>query len=154
MEIPFTKDQYKTLLRAVYMADVMKNKYAETSGDVDRDMQKQAQYVYSVAPQMGCEEYVTQDEDGVLCATTLVEQGMGVLPDVEKYENSALWYGLSMAMMARDVHELYTDTQWDEMTEEEKDALQEKLLNQWDTEFVAHGVERLRVVDVRWGKKK
>lgn len=149
MDIPFTKQQFKTLLRAVWIAETVKNRYTATDEEVDTDIQNLEQYIYSLAKQAGCENCVTFDDTThTYLPTTQLEQGMGAIQDMSEYNENIFWEKLEQGMMARDIHELYTDEQWASLSAEEADTLQEQLLERWQAEFVAHGVNRLRAVDI------
>lgn len=154
MDISFTKQQFKALLRAVHIAETVKNRYAHTSEEIDTDLEKLEQYVYSLAERAGCSECVLFDaSENVYRPTSTLEQGMGVVEDMEVYGTNVFWDTLAHEMMARDVSDLYTDEQWEALSEEEAEEVQEKLLNQWNAEFAEHGVDRFRAVDMTWKKK-
>ncbi|TDL34884.1 hypothetical protein E2R51_03945 [Jeotgalibacillus sp. S-D1] len=89
MKVEMTKDQYKKMLKAFYLGDLVLHSMKEDNEENDDQYISTEQYVMSLAKDFGFEDYVEYDESlGQFFPTPLMEQEFEV--SMRKYEEEIL----------------------------------------------------------------
>jgi hypothetical protein len=147
MKITLTKKQYKELLRLVYMGNWVANspRLADTI-DVFDEVES---HIFSYVDECGLEDWAEVDEESdMMSPSSEFEQDSGVFELIGEYNNDNLWEGLSHLLTQRDVLEQYTQKDMEALSEEEQYNIVAAIKEQWEKEFEAHGIERLRAIDM------
>lgn len=149
-----TRKQYDDLLRAVYLADWMAN--AICSGDIEEDagITDAKNLIYSLAKQMGYDEYVTHDEEtGGLYSTWDLDDSPSVRLLIKRYDDHTFWEELADRLGERDFFKTYSKSEIQKMDNEERFKEQMKCQIHWERELEKHGIDRLSKSDVKNKKK-
>jgi hypothetical protein len=150
MQIEFTKEQFFTLMKTVYLGNWMANAQRTGAEDDPRkaEYEQLEDYVFSKAKEFGFGEYV--DDEGVIgnraYPTRLFEESTGVDELLEEYDGETFWDEIIDRLGERDLLRRYTPEALSQMSTDEK---VEKLFierDKWGEEFEKHGVERLEVL--------
>jgi len=138
-KIELTSDEYKNLLRLVYLGHWMSNSHRD---DPIVELDAVENLLYSYAPEFGFEELVDQDTKlNRFYPSFLFETEMD--PYIQEYDDYTFWDELAWHMAERDFEKKYDQAQTLVMTTEEilreKDAFVEK----YYSEFDLNGVDNL-----------
>jgi len=144
--IPFTRDQYRALLKSVYLGNWMANAHRGPDEALD-EYERISDYLFSLAPLFGLAKYIDQDEaeHGHYDPTRFFEESTGVHGLHHEYDEEVLWDELADELGRRDMAERYTP---DEIAAMSQDEWMEKLsacIDAYDEEFIARGLDRLRI---------
>ncbi|MFY9463377.1 MAG: hypothetical protein WAP52_04310 [Candidatus Sungiibacteriota bacterium] len=143
--IPFTREQYRALLKAVYLGNWMAN--AHRAEDALQEYERIADYVFSLAPLFGLAKYIDQDEaqHGHYEPTRFFEESTGVHGIHHEYDEEAFWDELAEELGRRDMFERHTEQEIAAMGNNEWMQKLAALIDAYDDEFIARGIERLRI---------
>lgn len=143
--IPFTREQYRALLKAVYLGNWMAN--AHRGEDALAEYEAISDYMFSLAPLFGLAKYIDQHEaeHGHYDPTRFFEESTGVHRLHHEYDEEAFWDELAEELGKRDMLASYTPAQIAAMTQEEWFEKLEARRDAYDKEFTTHGIDRLRI---------
>ena len=143
--ILFTREQYRALLKAVYLGNWMANAYR--GDDALAEYESISDYIFSLAPLFGLAKYIDQEEaeHGHYEPTRFFEESTGVHRLHHEYDEESLWDELAEELGRRDMHARYTPEQIAAMTQNEWRDKLSTLIDAYDQEFTTHGIERLRI---------
>lgn len=143
--IPFTRDQYRALIKAVYLGNWMAN--ARRDGEPLAEYERIQDYLFSLAPVFGLAKYIDQGEaaHGHYEPTRFFEESTGVHRLHHEYDEEAMWDELADELGRRDVFARYTEAEIAAMSREEWAARLSTCMDAYDEEFVSHGIERLQI---------
>ena len=143
MTIDFTEKQFRTLLKAIYWAEWLKNndKLEDEFDDDGNDIAGLEQYVYSHAKEFGCGDLIEPETiDGeYIPASELEENAMDAILEFEDY---VFWSELAERMAQRDLEEL-PESERTPLTEYFQ---AEELAERYMGEFETNGLENLRLI--------
>jgi hypothetical protein len=143
MEIHFTKRQFETLMRLVYLGNWVVNGYRAEAPDEETNALENA--VYSKARDFGLGRLVDFDEDlGQYFPSAAAEEEWDSALD--DYRNDLFWDELEYRMADRDLAARYGEDYVTTMKPRELDRLERDIVDSYYEEFVKNGVKNLLVV--------
>ncbi len=145
MKINFTKKQYLTLIKLIYLGTWITN--AHRTEDIIEEFEDLEQYILSFARDFGMEdEVVYDDEIGKFFLDEEFIVNSGIEEIIDEYDNETFWEELIHRLSERDLNERYGEDALSNMALE--DVLMKKmpLLEMYDTEFSENGLVNLRLI--------
>ncbi len=150
--IEFTKKQFLTLMKIVYLGNWMTN--ANRDGSLEEPYKKEYEeiesYIFSLARQFGLVEYV-DDEDiekfGRVFPTRKFEEETDVNEICDAYDEGTFWDELAERLGYRDFYKKYTKKDFDKMTQDERFLKLQECIVEWEGELESNGIERLGIVN-------
>lgn len=149
MKINFTKKQYWDLFRAVYMSDWMSNAVCEQDEKFDEGIKNIRNYIFSFAKEMGCEEYIGHDDRFGYYAQLKLDDEPSIRSLIKRYDEHVFWDELTERLAEREIAENFTPEEWSNLTHEERMDTFWQAEARWSEEFEQHGIERLRIIDMK-----
>ncbi len=145
MKVEFTKEQFKNLMKLVYLGNWVAN--ATRTEDRIEKYEKIENYIYSFAKDFGLEKYVESEEASKekFYPTIFFEEGTDVNKLIEEYDNELFWAELSDRLGSRDFYNKYSEKELKKMTAEERFVKRENHVGFWEEEFYKNGIERIVV---------
>ncbi len=155
MKINLTKKQYDTFIDVLQIAgtvygvmgDMVDEKYKKTSQDID----ELEDHVLSIAKDMGREQIVELFQGK---RSVDFEYAERVIDDLNEYEEFSMWDELPRKLAGRDLFETYGEEKLKAMDEQEYWRVFGERESYYHKEFEAHGIDRLRVVDMKLKTEK
>ena len=143
MEITLSREQFETLLNAVYLGTWMVNSIREPENEV-REFGELEQHLLSLAYGSGFTDRV--EFDPTRHRFSYARQFEEPLePFIDEYEDDALWDGLVDRLAHRDFEETYGDAT-EHMDQEERLEKLQVFVDKYETEFDEHGIDQLRIM--------
>ena len=143
MNINLTPDQYRTLVKLIYMGHWMLTAHKDTPDDV---IDAAASHIYSFAKSAGVESLFEADADnGKFYSTRAFEDLMS--ESIRDYDDQAFWDELIDRLTSRDFLAKYGEKAINKMTVEERFAKMGEFEERYDEEFADHGLERIAIDD-------
>lgn len=141
MKIDMTEEQYKTLLKMVYLGNWMVN---SIKSEPEKEFEDFEQHVFSLAKDFGFSTYVGFDGEGkAYFPTEVFEEETGVVDMIGEYNMYTVWEELVLALSKRDLIAEYGDEKAEGMTEEELMEKEYPLILKYEEEFRENGFENL-----------
>lgn len=143
MTLRLTPNQYRTLVRALFIARKVLDGSELQDDTPARDMKSLITTVHEAAEAFGSQAMFEGNpaDGGVLVQ---VEQD-SLTAITEWYEEFAFWDILEERLAMRDIADERTEAQWTWLPEAEKNAIYDKYLDFYFDEFAANGVQNLRI---------
>lgn len=143
MKINFTKKQFNTLIKLVYLGEWL---FQSHQVEKDPDVFELQQFIYSQAKEIGLEDMV--QFDGSLkeyLASQSLEAEMD--PKINEYNDDAFWstltYGLSQSLMLKH----YGQQKLEQLSREELIKVQQEYIDKVSREFEENGINNLQLVN-------
>ncbi len=142
MKINFTKEQYETLLKAVYLGNWMFN-------SIDDNPEKNAfdeieEHLCAFAKDFGLEEYVEHDQkDKTFYPSRALEEDKEVSEAIDRYDDYTFWDKLISSLAARDVFNKHGEEKFDKLSEKEFFVEEQSFAEKYEKEFAKNGVKNL-----------
>ncbi|MBI3194719.1 MAG: hypothetical protein HYZ34_09690 [Ignavibacteriae bacterium] len=143
--ITLSKEQYKALLKTVYLGEWLINSHAVTDDEMEQDVEDIEQQVYSYAALAGQTEWIEFNESFLKFFPTL-DMEIELMDYIEEYNDNNFWDELLDNLATRDLIEKYGEEKVNAMPVKEFSKLHFDLTKQYDDEFVAHNLDRLRII--------
>ena len=141
MEIKLTKDQYKTLLKTVFLGNWLIN---APRVEPVKEFDEMEEYIFSHAEQFGLTDEVEKEQGtGATVPSKTFEDS--VSPYIDEYNQDNMWQELIFALAHRDLVE---DVGEDNIKEMAPDTFSEKLgelQDKYEKEFTENGILNLRI---------
>jgi hypothetical protein len=138
-KIELTSDQYKNLLRLVYLGHWMSNSHRD---DPIVELDAAENLLYSFASEFGCESFVDCDTKfNRFYPSFEFETEMD--PYIQEYDDYTFWDELAWHMADRDFEKKYDAAQTLVMTTEEILREKDTIVEKYYTEFDQNGVDNL-----------
>ncbi len=148
MKIELTENEYRLLLDFVFMANWMINSHRAGGRSDVEEYDMLLQKLYSIAKEMGCEQFVRADrETNEYSPTRYYEETTKAFELIEEYDDDTFWDALISRLAERDVYEKAGEDRRDAMGIEEYRERSEPVEEAYYQEFRRHALERLRLVD-------
>lgn len=143
--ISFTREQYRALAKVVYLGRWMAN--ARRDGEPLGEYEAISDYIFSLAPLFGLAKYIDHEEaeHGHYEPTRFFEESTGMHRLHHDYDEEAMWDELAEELGRRDMFERHTEAEIAAMNNDEWMERLSAFIDAYDEEFVARGVERLRI---------
>jgi hypothetical protein len=140
MEIKFTKKQYASLLKLVYLGNSMANDHRPQ--DVNKEFVDVMNVMYSHADEFGCGSLIKKDEeDGKFYSTDKLEEEVDLI--VDAYDEHCFWEELINRLADRDFIHAIGEAEAQNMDWIEFLEKKEPYMQKYADEFYAHGIENL-----------
>jgi hypothetical protein len=150
MKINFTKEQYETLLKAVYMANSMIDAVADESED--NEFAAMEEYIFSFAKHFDSERYVAYDEkEKRYYPSERLEDDEEVNEYIQNYDDDTFWEKLIFNLSRRDMENQYGEALVEKMSEEECLAKERPFAEKYENELGKKGLKHLTISS---GKEK
>lgn len=144
MKILITKNQYRTLLRTLIIADWIANGYSEEDDDCDKEMQELRDYIFSFYKEFGADGLLEKNpSDGAIFESREFEDEC--LSEVEKYDEHTFWEELVTKFSARDFLEKYGEEKIQKMEIGERISKMEPFIKKYEDEVFKKGITRFRL---------
>ena len=146
MKILFTKNEYRTLLDMIYLAEWMLTSYDEKPDAAKAKYEHLAQKIYSHAKEMGWDTLVASSPaDNKYVPTKDYEEKSGVYEFIDDYETESFWDQLIDRMTERDVADKMGDEEVARLSNAAYEAIANPIADKYAQEFADNGVDRLHV---------
>lgn len=142
LNIELTREQYLTLLKAVYLGEWVANANRVGHGEDSRlaKYEEIKDYLFSLAPQFGFSKNIEHELEYNESGTTEVSRLH------EEYDAETFWDELCDRLGTRDFYRKYTKEEAQKMTDEEHFLKLQECIIQVEEEIEEHGLERLVVM--------
>lgn len=148
--IEFTKEQFLTLMKTVYLGNWMANANRDGSKEDPhiKEYERMEDYIFSLAPQFGFEKYLDHEsKDGErYFPTGLFEEETDVNKLHDEYDEETFWDELSDRLRDRDFYKKYSKKDWEKMTKDERFIKLQECIIKWEEELEKNGIERLGII--------
>jgi hypothetical protein len=143
MEIKFTKRQYETLMRLVYLGTWVVNGFK--ADDKNEETDALEQHVYSQARKFGLDKLVPYDEefDGWFPTQEAEEEWS---EDLDRFRDDTFWDELEYRLADRDLVAQYGESVVDHMDPEARLRMEDKLVDHYNEEFAKNGLKNFVLV--------
>ncbi|MCD4704521.1 hypothetical protein K8R66_00410 [bacterium] len=145
MKIDFTKKQFETLLKMVYMGDWVVNG-VRTGAKDDKFIKKYKElvkYIYFFARGFKLENYADEELDGAWPSRELEESE--VRGYINYYDEDIFWEELASRLAMRDFHRDYTMEEIKDMDFSERIENDHPYLERYWNEIDGFGLDRLEI---------
>ena len=148
MKINFTKKQYETLLKAVYLGNwVVNSTDDEPEGN---QFDKLEEYIFSFAKDFGLEHYAVYDkQDKVYYPSQKLEEDEEVNEYIQNYDDDAFWDKLIFNLARRDMENEYGEEEIKKMSVEECLVKEQPFAEKYEKEFAKNGLKNLTISSVK-----
>ena len=142
MKIELTNEQLESLVKLVYLGNMMANTWR--TKDVIREFDDVESLVLAAAEKNGLEDYVDFDrEEKKRVPSAGLEEEMAEA--IDSYDDNTFWDQLIFRMADRDYSRKYGEDALDELTTEEGTRREKPLLDKYEKEFNEHGLDRVEI---------
>jgi hypothetical protein len=141
MKINFTKAQYETLIKAVYLGNWMVN--ATETEKVDEEFDALEEYILSFAKDFGLEQYVDYDEGEKKFYASRELEETDVEDHIQQYDDYTFWDKLIFNLAERDLFHKYGDKAAEKMSDVERFEKEQEFLEKYEQEFSVNGIKNL-----------
>ena len=148
MKINFTKKQYETLLKAVYMGNWLANSTSEETEENPFDALEE--YVFSFAKDFDLEHYaVYVKENNTYYPSRQMEEDEEVNEYIDRYDDYIFWDELIFDLARRDMEKKYGEEAIKKMSEEECLLKEQPFAEKYEKEFAKNGLKNLTISNVK-----
>lgn len=145
MTVEFSKSQFETLLKLIYLAHWMANG-VKIADDRLVSVDDLEQYVYACAQQNGLSDWVEYDDLAKLfLASQSLEENIEIQQIKDEYNEEIFWSELIQRLAARDFINRYGEEALVKMNATEQKEKKSDLLKKYAKEFEENGIENLNV---------
>jgi hypothetical protein len=144
MKISFTKEQFETLLKAVYLGTRMVNAYEE---DTENNEYAELQYyLFGLAKDFGLDEFADPDEKQKTARPSAAfEEEQAVNEIIERYDDFTFLDKLIYNLAGRDMLDKHGEKALEKMSDEEFFEEEESFVEKYQKEFAKNGIKNLTV---------
>ncbi|MCX5811916.1 MAG: hypothetical protein NT178_05145 [Proteobacteria bacterium] len=143
MKINFTKEQYKTLLKIVYMGNGIVNAVDESE---DNEFTAMEEYIFSFAKNVGLEHLVEYDEtEKIYYPSEKLEEDEEIIEYIQSYDDNIFWEKLIFNLARRDMENEYGRKPVEKMSEEESFVKGQPFAQKYEKEFSKNGLKNLKI---------
>ena len=142
MKIELTKEQLESLVKLVYLGNMMANSWR--TKDVIEEFDDVESLVLAAAKRNGLEDCVELDpEEKKRVPSAELEDEMAEVVDF--YDDNTFWDQLIFRMADRDFARKYGQEALDKLATEKGTDLEKPLLDKYEKEFNEHGLDRVEI---------
>jgi len=150
--IKFTKEQFLTLMKIVYLGNWMANANRDGSPEDPhvKEYEKMEDYIFSLAPQFGFDKYLDHElTDGErYFPTGLFEEETDVNKLHDEYDEETFWDELPERLGDRDFYNKYSKEDWKKMIKKDERYMKmQECIIKWEEELENNGIERLGIIN-------
>ncbi|TAN58542.1 hypothetical protein EPN15_00600 [Patescibacteria group bacterium] len=145
MKIEFTKEQFGSLLKSVYLGNWIAN--AHRTDDMIKEYEEIEDYIFSHAKEFGFDEYVDDEkaDKGKFFSTRIFEEEAGMQKLIEEYDEETFWDEIIDRLAIRDLFSQHSRVELEKMDGNERMEKLGILEEKWAEEINEKGIERLEV---------
>jgi len=145
IKIELTREQYKELIKLVYLGEWLAN--AHCISREDEKFNDIANYIYSYAADFGLEDLVEYDRKSrEYYPTAEFDEDPEVRQFIDKYNNENFWDELTNRMAVRDFVRKYGKAAINKMTWEERIEKEDPFIEKYQEEFAENGLMNLGII--------
>ena len=146
MKIEFKKEQFKNLLKVVYLSNWMANAIHNGTEEDPRheELELIENYIFSFAKEFRFDKYVDYEEKYKQYFPTNEFDEL-TQKYVEDYDEDYFWDEIFYRLSDRDFEQKYSNKEISKMEIKERFEKEEPFRKKWDEEINNHGIERLEV---------
>lgn len=142
MIIELTKEQLESLVKLVYLGNVMANSWR--TDDVIEEYDDVESLVLAAAEKNGLEDYIDKEEEGKnLLPSAELEEKMAATVDF--HNDNTFWDQLIFRMADRDYARKYGEEALDDLSTDKGMEREKPLLDKYEKEFNEHGLDRFEL---------
>lgn len=145
MQVPLTKEQFKTLLELVYLGNWMVTSYHEDIPESKERFEAMEAYIFSLAKDFGLDDLAEGDDASGYTPSADFEQGT-IMDTIEDYDDYTFWDQLADNLANRDLVEEYGEEAVEGMPDQERFVKKDKLYWTYMDEFGKNGLARFRLI--------
>jgi len=144
MKIDFTKEQFETLLKTVYLGTWLANAYDDDPETNDFfDLQR---YVFGFANDFDLQESVDYDEENKACyPSAAFEEDEALNELIERYDDNTFLEKLIFNLAGRDMLIKHGEKVIEKMSDEQFFKEEESFVEKYRKEFAKNGIKNLAV---------
>jgi hypothetical protein len=148
--IEFSKEQFFTLMKMVYLGNWMVNANRDGSKEDPhiKEYEKMEDYIFSLAPQFDWDKYMdhgSTDGDRYF-PSRLFEEGTDVNKLQREYDEDSFWDELPEKLGNRDFINTYSEKDWEKMTGDDRFTKMQDCIIKWEKELENHGIKRIGII--------
>ena len=148
MKINFTKKQYETLLKAIYLGNWMANSIDEEPEENPFD--ELEEYAFSFAKDFDLEHYAAYvKENNTYYPSRQMEEDEEVNEYIQNYDDNTFWDKLIFNLSRRDMDNKYGEAAVEKMSEEECLLKEQPFAEKYEKEFAKNGLKNLTISNVK-----
>ena len=146
MQIEFSKDEFRTFLEVLEIADWVLNSHQTDAQDDREEYSDFEQKIFSHAEAYGFDDLIEyNEEDEKYYPTNKHDDNSNVMPFVKEFEEDSFWEELAERMAKRDMFRELGEEKVLSMTQEEQFLVFHDYHEKYMDEFEAHDLDRLEV---------
>lgn len=146
MKINFTKQEYKSLLDILYIADWITSAYDEIENSKPIAYDKLEQKLLSYAKDFGLDDYVEQDKfEERYYPTRLFEDETIAQEIIDQYDNDTFWDELAHRLAQRDIQAKYGREQLAKMNMDQVLEEMSIIEDAYNEEFEKTGILKVNI---------
>ena len=144
MKIEFTKEQFETLLKTVYLGNWLANAYDDDEeGNEFSEIQS---YICGFAKDLGLEQLVEYDQEAEsLYLSSQFQEDDELNELIERYDDNAFLDRLIYNLAGRDMLSKFGEKKIEAMTDEEFFKEEGSFVQKYQQEFAKNGIKNLAV---------
>lgn len=146
MKIDCTKEEFRILLDLVYAGNILVNGM-RSKEDRIQDYTQVEQKIFAMAKDFGLEEFIRYDEEFEEYMPTDDYEENSIDTYVDEYDTKVFWEELVMRLARRDALNYAGDIDQN-ITKAKLHEMQMQHEDKYEEEFEAHGLMRLKVIEV------
>lgn len=147
MEINFTKEEYRTLINALYLANWLISAYDTEDKPETKRYTKLEQKILSLAKDFGQEKLVEYDDKLKMYFHTKKVEDNLIENFISPYDNNTFWEELIDRLAKRDLFKDYEEKAIENMTGEEIFNLLSNYEEKYSLELEKNGIENLKIME-------
>lgn len=148
MKINLTKEEYKTLVKALFLANWVISAYEVGEKPAKKPFSKLEQKILSLAKDFGQDNLVEYDEDLKMYFNTRKFEDELLDKFITPYDNYTFWEELIDRLSKRDLFSDYGQTELQKMEEKEIIEKLSQYEDIYSKEFEENGIENLKIVNM------
>lgn len=146
MQIDFSKEEYRTFLEILEIADWILFAHRTDEPEDRKTYQDFEQKVFSYAEAFGFGDLIVYDEEmGKYFPTREHDENSPVRPFIDEFENETFWDELADRLADRDMLRELGESKLLSMTREQRFRTHLDFEERYHKEFEEHGIERLEI---------
>ncbi|RJQ33642.1 hypothetical protein C4568_04165 [Candidatus Parcubacteria bacterium] len=146
-DIPFTRDQFRKLLRIVYLGNWLVNAHRDNSKNDPRlkEFDEIEEYIFSQAHRFGFKTLVERDKDDERwLPTRALEESLE--DEIDSYDDETFWEEMFYRLADRDFFRSYGEADIRKMSLMERFEKEQPFRDKWADEIDTYGLERIDII--------
>jgi len=146
MQIDFSKDEYRTFLGILEIADWILFAHQTDKPQDRKHYQDFEQKIFAYAEAFGASDLIVYDEKyKQYFPTREYDENSPVRPFIDEFENDCFWTELAERLSDRDMLRELGEKKIRRMTAQERFMTHQEFEQKYQEEFEKHGIDRLQI---------